>query len=157
MTYPFVPGSTNELEPGHFWSIPLANGSFACGRVLQMEVVNGQRARKRFLAGLLDWHSSNKPDYDSIAGSQVIAHGEVHIKTIQENGGEVLGLRPLSLDHIEIPFTLAQSPGSGCRLRQGFQLLGIATLEQQTKLPVFSTWGYGVIKTRAEKQFGKKA
>ena len=34
--YPFRPKSTAELEAGQFWSIPLPDGRFACGRVLQM-------------------------------------------------------------------------------------------------------------------------
>lgn len=152
--YPFVPKSTAYLEPGHFWSIPLDNGGFACGRVLQLEMIEGKRDRRMFLAGLLAWHGDSLPTEDSIAGAQLIDHGDVHIKAITENAGEVQGFRCLELDRIDVPLTLDESPGPGCCLRRGFDRLGAATEEQQQRLPVFSTWGYGVIKDLAEMHFG---
>lgn len=153
--YPFAPKSTTYLEPGQFWSIPLENGCFACGRVLQLQIVDGQRDRRCFLAGLLDWSGTSLPTDKAIAGAQLLDHGQVHIKAITENGCEILGFRCLEMDGIEIPLTLDESPGPRCRLRRGFDILGVATQDQQKQLPVFSTWGYRVIKILAEKNFGR--
>ncbi|MBL8869768.1 MAG: hypothetical protein JNK90_08230 [Planctomycetaceae bacterium] len=153
--YPFVPKSTAYLEPGQFWSIPLDNGWFACGRVLQLKIVDGQRDRRQFLAGLIDWRGTSVPTDEAIAGAQLLDHGQVHIKTITENGCEIQGFRSLEQDSIEIPLTLDESTGPRCRLRRGFNVLGVATKDQQERLSVFSTWGYRVIKIRAEKYFGK--
>lgn len=149
--YPFVPKSTAYLAPGQFWSIPLSIGRFACGRVLQLDNTGG--SRRTFIAGLLDWCDESPPTSEAIAGARLLAHGEVHVKTVVENGGEILGLRPLEIDELDVPLTLDESPGPPCRLRQGFDVLGTATLKQQRELKVFSTWGYSFIKILAEKRY----
>src|SRR5688500_10547897 len=95
--YPFVPRSTAYLEPGHFWSIPLAGGGFACGRVLQLRSEGGKRDRRTFLAGLMDWSDADPPTAEALAGGGVIEQGSVHVRTIGENAGEVLGFRDLAL------------------------------------------------------------
>ena len=152
--YPFVPKSTVHLEPGHFWSFPLLGDRYACGRVLQVKTnADGTRDRRMFLAGLLDWCATEPPTFDSIAGAKLVDHGAVHIRTISHNGGQIIGLRPLELDHLEIPLTLSQRAAHGCKLTRGFDTLGTATVEQITMLPVFSTWGYRVINVLAEHRF----
>jgi Immunity protein 26 len=127
ISYPFVPKSTAYLEPGHFWSIPLDNGRFACGRVLALYYTAGKRNTRLFLAGLLDWWGEKPPSSETIAGRRMVEHGSVHIKTIAENQGEVLGYRPLEDDGIK--------PGL---------------------FACYTTWGYGVIKLLAEKRFGAR-
>src|SRR5262249_32527133 len=72
MNYPFVPKSTATLEPGQFWSIPLDNGRFACGRVIQLRIENGMRDSRLFLAGLMDWWGRKPPTAERIAGCGVI-------------------------------------------------------------------------------------
>jgi hypothetical protein len=125
ISYPFVPKSTAYLKPGHFWSIPLDNGRFACGRVLALHYTACKRDTRVFMAGLLDWWGEKPPSSEMIAGRRTVAHGSVHIKTIGENRGEVLGFRPLEADGIEPrPFAC------------------------------YSSWGFGVIKLLAEKRFG---
>src|SRR5262245_21051544 len=100
--YPFVPRSTARLCAGQFWSIPLLNGRWACGRVLQLKVTaGGRRDSRAFLAGLMNWSSRYPPTSDTIAGAQVLEQGQAHIKTIRENGGIVLGYRALEADGIE--------------------------------------------------------
>ncbi len=47
--YPFVPKSNRSLIPGQFWAIPLNNGKFACGRVIEVHPFE----TKMFLAGLV--------------------------------------------------------------------------------------------------------
>src|SRR4051794_34952201 len=93
--YPFVPRSTAHLRPGQFWSIPLDGGRFACGRVLQLKIESGKIDRRLFLAGLMDWVGDSAPTAESIAGRGVVAQGGVHIKTIGEDAGAILGLRLL--------------------------------------------------------------
>jgi len=41
-------------------------------------------------------------------------------------------------------------------LQRGFEMLRLATKEEQAKLPIFSTWGYMVIRNLAEKNFVRK-
>ena len=94
--YPFIPKSTHYLEPGQFWGIPLEHGRYACGRVLGTV----PDSRRLFVAGLLDWCALRPPDEVSIAGRPVLEQGRAHIKTITENGGAILGCRPLDLDGI---------------------------------------------------------
>jgi hypothetical protein len=156
-TYPFVPKSTAYLEPGTFWSIPLDNGRFACGRVIQLLVRHRRRDSRIFLAGLIDWVGSSLPTSESIAGRKVLEQGSVHVKTIRECDGLVLGHRSLELDGIEPALMLDQSPGKGCRVQKGFELLGRATKKQQETLPVYGGWGFRVIKGYAEDHFGDES
>ena len=153
--YPFIPKSTAYLKPGHFWSIPLDNGRFACGRVIQMQFKeNGKQDARGFLAGLLDWSGDEPPRSETIADCKTIAQGTVHVMTIGENGGQVLGFRALEEDGIEPQLFLSQSPGRGCLLQRGYDILREATPAEQAQLPVFSTWGYRSIKIKAEARLG---
>jgi hypothetical protein len=150
--YPFVPISTAYIEPGHFWSIPLSEGGYACGRVIQLCVKDKKRNSRTFLAGLMDWSGDARPTSEAIAGCSVIEQGQVHIKTIKENGGEILGFRDLALDGIE-PSLFRDSWGA-TYVQRGFDCLRPFDRKKDADLPVFSTWGFGVIKILAEKKFG---
>jgi hypothetical protein len=155
--YPFVPKSTAYLQPGSFWSIPLENGLFACGRVIQMsEREDGRLDSRCFLAGLLDWVGEQPPSSETIAGCKTIDQGAVHVKTIYENQGQVLGHRPLEMDGIEPWVFRSQAARHGCYLQRGYVYLRPATMEELERYPVFSTWGYRVIKILAEMQFGQR-
>jgi hypothetical protein len=151
ISYPFIPRSTAYLESGQFWSIPMSNGRFACGRVLQLRVRDGKRDRRELLAGLLEWAGDNPPSFLSIAGARVLTEGAVHVKTIGQNGGAVLGYRPLELDALEPGLSIEHWSGSTFALLKGFEVMRTATLEERLSLPTFSTWGYEVIKILAEK------
>ena len=152
--YPFIPKSTAHLESGQFWSIPLSQKKYACGRVIQMQICNGKRDPRIFLAGLMDWVGTTLPDSNAIAGKKVLEQGSVHIRTIKWNGGEVMGLRDLTLDGIE-PWLFLDSepPSRNCYLQRGFNIIGLANSDQQAKLEVFSAWGLEVIKILAKKHF----
>jgi hypothetical protein len=154
INYPFVPKSTAYLKPGQFWSIPLNNGLFACGRVLQLEYKNDKRDTRVFLASLMDWVNDLPPSFASIEGTQVVEQGKVHVKTIRENNGEILGHRPLELDNIEPGLFVSARGGYNVKLLRGVEVLRDATREEYQTLPVLSMWGYKVIKILAEKHFG---
>lgn len=121
--YPFVPKSTAYLVPGQFWSIPLPDGRHARGRVLELACKDGKRDARLFLAGLMDWVGDLEPEVDDFAGSKILEHGQVHVKTINECGGAMVGYRPLEVDALQIPLSLDEFPQSpGCRVRQGFTI-----------------------------------
>jgi hypothetical protein len=150
--YPFVPKSTAYIEPGHFWSIGLAKGGYACGRVIQLKMENGRRDSRTFLAGLMDWCGEEVPTAESIAGCAVIKQGQVHIKTIKDNASEICGFRDLVLDGIEPQ--LFRDADDATYVQQGFDRLRPFDRSKDAELPIFSTWGFGVIKLLAEKHFG---
>ena len=150
-SFPFVPKSTAYLEPGHFWSIPMCDGRFACGRVIQLRMENGKRDSRTFLAGLMDWSACVPPTTDAISGRGVIRQGHVHVMTINKNGGEVVGFRDLALDRIE-PWMFADA-GWANWVQRGFDPVRAFDRKTDANLPVFSTWGFGVIKVLAEKHF----
>ena len=74
-TYPFVPKTNAQLVPGQFWSIPLSDGRFACGRVIAIDRRARYGSRTMFLAGLLDRVGESPPTSDSIAGAALAAFG----------------------------------------------------------------------------------
>ncbi|WP_207895834.1 Imm26 family immunity protein [Hymenobacter gummosus] len=170
-TYPFSPKSNRSLLPGQFWSISLTSGRFACGRVLDVPPTEEKQLRE-FYAGLMDWVGDNPPTAERIAGSRIIEQGLTHIKTITARNAMILGCRPLELDQLQLPFTVAQSCWQpGAVVMQGYQEVrasypeehpwkyisgpeGIRKVEQSEALPVQSTWGYNFIYLLAEKHFG---
>ena len=48
-SYPLTPKTNAHLIPGQFWSIPLADGRFGCGRVLRVEHDKAVGGRTRFI------------------------------------------------------------------------------------------------------------
>jgi hypothetical protein len=102
--YPFVPKTNAHLAAGQFWSIPLSDGRFACGRVLRVDrEVKTYGARAMFVGALLDWVGTEPPTSDAIAGRSVLQVCRAYVRTISEPGGAVLGERPLELDGIIVP------------------------------------------------------
>src|SRR5262245_15501937 len=94
---PLIPKTTAHLRPGQFWSIPLSDGRFGCGRVLRAETGSATGGRTRFIGAVLDWVGDEPPTADSIAGAQVLAVGNAHVRVISFDGGAIVGERPLDL------------------------------------------------------------
>ena len=112
-TYPLVPKTTAHLRPGQFWSIPMADGRFGCGRVLRVDLDRPTGGRTRFIAAILDWVGDSPPSSASIAGSPVLSVGNAHVRIIAFGGGAILGERPLAADGIEPPATVDSYWGDG--------------------------------------------
>ena len=112
--YPLVPKTTAHLRPGQFWSIPMTDGRFGCGRVLR--VGTGRGGRTRFIAAILDWVGDSPPSSDAIAGSDVLAVGNAHVQLVSFGGGAILGERPLEADGIEPPERVDSYWGDGYAL-----------------------------------------
>src|SRR6476619_5366631 len=99
--FPFVPKSALWLRAGDFWALPLSDGTFGCGRVIEVPPKNVRRDSMQLLAGVLDWHSDAAPTSLVIAGASCLAQGDAHISVITRSGGQILGCRALSEDSIE--------------------------------------------------------
>ena len=154
-TYPFVPHSTSSLVPGQFWAIPLSDGSFGCGRVIETKAPASRGARVSFLAGILDWHADVPPTAETIAGATCLDQGNAHLKVITESGGCILGHRPLESDNIE-PWEFR---GAEFHVNS-YMFKGLRPVRPQgpadKRLPVLSTWGYHVPALIAEAHYSKK-
>ena len=112
-TYPFVPKSNAQLVPGQFWSIPLPDGRFGCGRVLRVDRDRAYGARVLFVGAVLDWVGESPPSAEAIAGRPVLEVGIAHVRVISDGGGEILGDRPLEADAIDPPERVNSHWGTG--------------------------------------------
>ncbi len=84
----------------------------------------------------------------------MLEQGEVHIKTIKENNGIVLGHRALRIDGIE-PLLWVEPWGNGAwKIFKGYEFVRNCTPHEGRSLPGLGSWGYGVIKIAAEQHFG---
>jgi hypothetical protein len=110
--YPFVPKSAAALVPGQFWSIPISDGRFGCGRVLAIDRGRAYGARVLFTGAVLDWIGDEPPTSEAIAGRAAIGVGVANVRAINANRGEILGERPIELDPIEIPERLTTHWGT---------------------------------------------
>jgi hypothetical protein len=155
--FPYVPKSTRGLQFGDFWAIPLDSGDFACGRVLAFDHSTGKQDLRGFLAGLLDWVSTSPPTFDSIAGARTVIQGGAHIRTILATGGTILGNRPLELDGISPSLALCSASGPYCRVMRGFEIVRPARKQDMESLPVFSTFGFMVMRNYANSKFRRSA
>ncbi len=157
--YPFVPKSNRFLEAGQYWAVPLSDGRFACGRVLDvprepdMHVPVG---RMMFLAGLLDWAGVTPPTTQAIEGASLYAQGFAHIKAITTTGAAVLGCRDLEADRIAPALWRSHVAGGTVWIYEGARRLHPVTADDRD-LPVMSTWGYSVLKVLAEQRFAGDA
>ena len=153
--YPFVPKSNRWLLAGQFWAVPLSDGRFACGRILDVPRepdIHVPVSTKTFLAGLLDWVGDEPPAHGSIAGARLLAQGFVHVKAITTTGRDILGHRDLEADEI-VPAQWRSHEGGGTVwIYEGARRLRPATAADRD-LPVISTWGYSVITVLAEQRF----
>ena len=112
-TYPLIPKTTAHLRPGQFWSIPMADGRFGCGRVLRVDTGRPSGGRTRFIGAILDWVGDSPPSSEAIAGSPVLNVGNAHVRLVSFGGGAILGERPLAADGIEPPATVDTYWGDG--------------------------------------------
>lgn len=100
--YPFQPKSNAHLESGQYWAVPLSDGRYACGRVLDLPRAHDAlgSVTRVFLAGLMDWVGMTPPDSEAIGGRGVLRQGWAHVLTIQKTGGALLGCRNVDEDGI---------------------------------------------------------
>jgi hypothetical protein len=155
--YPHSPKSTRSLLAGDFWAIPRHDGSFACGRVIQVhgdQLVSPNRA---FFGGLLDWNGSSPPSSDSIAGAALLRCGIMHIKSILSTGGAILGNRPLEADDLQPPVLLSAHGGPGTLLLRGVESLRPARRDEWGTKPILAYWGYDFIEQLANERPRTKA
>ncbi|GHA09468.1 hypothetical protein GCM10008090_19360 [Arenicella chitinivorans] len=131
MKYPFTPKSTSYLEPGHFWSIPLSNGRFACGVVVSklVDMHENKLSTKSFLAALIDWSGNQPPTQELIKGCDAIKVGEAHIKAITTTGSCIVG-------------------------RSAFGFLGENPRQKSDDIV---TMGYNVLRVIAENRYAKNS
>jgi hypothetical protein len=85
-TYPFDPKSNRLLLAGQFWALPLADGRFAVGRVMAVPAF-GEKDRRGFVAGLMNWIGTAPPHADALASGTVVAQGATRIDAITNTGG----------------------------------------------------------------------
>jgi hypothetical protein len=111
--YPLIPKTTAHLRPGQFWSIPMADGRYGCGRVLRVDTGGRAGGRTRFIGAVLDWIGDSPPSSETIAGSPVLNVGNAHVRLVSFNGGAILGERPLAADGIEPPTRVDTYWGDG--------------------------------------------
>lgn len=148
--FPYVPKSNKGLEPGDYWAVPLSDGTYAAGRVLEI-ARDGQSGTRTFLGGLMDWHGTGLPEQQNLAARQVLDRGVMHLLAITQTGGAILGNRPLAQDGIVPEYNVSATMG-------GVLMLGLseqrpATAEEGRTLPTLRTWGFGFIAARAERLF----
>ena len=153
--YPFVPKSNRWLVAGQFWAVPLADGRFASGRVLQVHGSHTFGGSRAFFGGLHDWVGDALPTAEAIGGTGLVAYGVMHIKAITQTGGPILGCRPLEADGLAIPFLASGEGGPTTCLLRGADAIAPLPQEQWGSLPVLGYWGYTVIQDLADGRFSK--
>ena len=144
---PFVPKKISEVEAGDFYSIPLSDGSFACGRLLLIERKNGRKTQS-LLVGLHEWHGQSPPTSEDLHESKIIEQGVIHVKSIGHVGGKILGRKPLKEDGLKHHL---QSE-AGC-LIDGFENVGKLSKEDWGKYSSRSHYGLDFIRLLAEDHF----
>jgi hypothetical protein len=141
--YPLVPKSTRSLCAGQFWSVPLGDGKYGCGRVLQLDGDEIPTKTRAFFGGLHRWLGDSQPTAPSIEKCGFVAFGVMHLKAITDTGGEVLGEAELRED--DVPLLLSAMGGSDTMLLRGAARIRKAKQEEWGTYPVLGFWGYSFI------------
>lgn len=150
--YPFEPRSTRLLRPGQFWAVPLSNGRFACGRVLQLWGSRLFSMSRGFFGGLHDWVGDAPPTAADVASSPIVEHGVMHIRAITRTGGVVLGCRALEADGVEVPL-FASAHGVEAELLRGADAVRPLAADEAERYPMLAYWGFAAVQVHAERRF----
>ena len=154
-SYPFVPKSNASLRAGQFWAVPLSDGRFGCGRVLDVPRIGDLHVpatRGCSWPACSTGSVRGRPRTSRSLARQLDAQGFAHIKTILTTGGELLGWRDLAADRIVPAAWRSHEAGGTVWVYEGARRIRPATAEDR-ELPVMGTWGYSVLKLLAEQQF----
>ena len=148
--YPFKPKSTAHIQPGDFWAVPISGGRYGCGRVIALREPGQTGSKSMLLVGLMNWIGHAPPQAGDLGGLKTVHQAQIHLRSILETGGAILGPRPLEADEIEPDYFLSESPGSTCLLMKGYSFLRKATPSEQLTFQSLMTWGYLIIQNRAQ-------
>src|SRR3982751_955918 len=151
-TYPFVPKSTAWLRPGGFWAVPLADGRYACGRVLQLGGSHVCLPSRAFFGGLHDWTGAAEPTSEAIAGAGFLAFGLMHIRAITRIGTFILGYRALETDGITLPTLASAYGGATAMVLHGADVVRPLPRSEWGRLPVLGVWSVTYIKAIADER-----
>ena len=88
--YPFVPGSTADLQLGDLWTVPLKGGDLAVLQVRGLKT-SGAGAYTHFAAAVVDWRSPTLPVGYDLRGRRVLAEGVVRFEVFAPGRAEVFG------------------------------------------------------------------
>jgi hypothetical protein len=145
--FPFVPKTNARLQTGDFWPLPLVDGSFACGRVLQLPPAGLPGSRVSFLGGLMDWHGGVSPCSTDLAGRGLILQTSMHVMGISRTCGGITGHRPLEADG-----TTPLLCVDGDVVRRGYT--AVRSFEPSDRnLPLFSYSGWNLLWREANRHF----
>lgn len=157
--FPFVPKSNAFLLPGHFWPIPLRDGRFAAGVVLNVpsRMVRSDFAgsRRMVVIGLLDWSGPSMPDVRALNGVTLRECGDAHVRSIVLTSGGRGIIGRLDAMPTELSY-LSHGGGPGVWVMVNGQPDHPASAEERVKLEVWETWGLIVIEGLANKHFGTR-
>lgn len=161
MKYPFLPKSNRYLKPGQFWPIPLADGRYACGRVI--DVVPPEEpdphvpnlGTRSFLAGLMDWVGDSPPEARDLEGAVLLDQGLAHIGAITVGDGCILGERSLQDDEISPLFWVTPRTlvGRARYLYRGFHRVREAEPEECEPYFGLAAWTKPYLQARANLRF----
>ncbi|WP_443969602.1 Imm26 family immunity protein [Sphingobium sp. CR28] len=147
-SYPYIPRSTAKLQPGDFWSIPLSDGSYSCGLVLQLAPKDEAGSRVTFCGALLNWHGEVRPSTPSLGAPSIVAQGIMHIMAITKTGGEIEG----NLEAERRPRALLWHDG-GRRISEGYNYVRPWSVADREVVPAMEFWSWSIISRRAETHF----
>jgi hypothetical protein len=99
----------------------------------------------------MDWSGEAEPTVEAIAGSNVIAQGNMNVITLKDTQSKVLGYRDLFLDDISGLLQISHRSGGTVWLYEGATRLRPATIDERQNLPLLGTWGRRFIQKLAEK------
>ena len=150
MKYPFIPKSNKSLTAGDYWIIKLENGNYAVGLVVDIPEIK-TKLRMEFIAGLLDYSNSKKPELEDLLNARIVKQGKTHVKTIGYTGKEIVGNINLESNGIE---PLIQRSQIGFQpdawIVRGYRRVRNMKRDDVEKYSVLGGWGFDMIKIFAE-------
>ena len=88
--YPFVPGSTADLQLGDLWTVPLKGGDLAVLQVRGLKT-SGAGAYTHLVAGVVNWRSPTLPVGYDLRGRRVLIEGVVRFEVFALAAPKVFG------------------------------------------------------------------
>ncbi len=148
--YPLVPDSEDQLQAGQFWSIPLRNGSYGCGVVVELDKKSGVAF---FHGVLLDWRDSTPPTQAVVISStEILAKSFCGAAAITVGGGRIEGRVEVERLAIELPEEIDSVAGHNRKVFQGSTIVRDASADDLRQLQTRGMGSMGSFRVAAERR-----
>ena len=147
--YPLIPTSEHDLRAGQFWSIPLSDGRYGCGVVMEVDQMENV---DYFHGVLLDWVGRSRPTVqDVVAATEILGKRSCGVLAITVGDGQIEGQVDVDDLHVSLPEEVVGPATGPIEVYRGSRMLRQATDVDRASLQPRGMGSIGSFRVSAER------